>query len=328
MRFKYYKRSAVIFVNRTIPGAKRRGIMIMKKTHLNKFAIIGAGMVGTAIGYLLKKAGYEIVAIADKSAAALRRAESYTGGKPYRKPQEVLREADCILITTPDDLILSVCRDIARSPLIKGKYVFHMSGAGGLDLLEPAKKAGAVVGSIHPLQSFSSIDNAIQNIPSSYFGITADAKAKAQAEAIVLALGGKPIYISAKQKPLYHTAACVASNYLVSLLNVVESIYSSIGISEKDAKKAYLPLIYGSLKNIELSGSIQALTGPIARGDSGTIQKHVDSINVNLPQYSYLYSSLGLITVNLARKKGTLNSRQAKIISKILKGVINHEHAK
>lgn len=268
------------------------------------------------------------MAIADKSAAALRRAQSYIGGKAYRKPQEVLREADCILITTPDDIILSVCKDIALSPLIKGKYIFHMSGAGGLDLLEPAKKAGAAVASIHPLQSFSSIDNAIQNIPSSYFGITADAKAKTRAETIVLALGGKPIYISSKQKSLYHAAACVASNYLVSLLNVVESIYQSIGISEKDAKKAYLPLIYGSLKNIEFSGSIQALTGPIVRGDSGTIQKHVDAINANLPQYASLYSSLGLVTVNLARKKGTLNLRQAKKISDILKGVINHEHAK
>src|SRR5674476_603804 len=85
----------------------------MKKRYLNNFAIVGAGMVGTAIGYLLKKAGYEIVAIADKSAAALRRAQSYTGGKAYRKPQEILHEADCILITTPDDIILSVCKDIA-----------------------------------------------------------------------------------------------------------------------------------------------------------------------------------------------------------------------
>ena len=300
----------------------------MKKRPLNNFAIIGAGMVGTATGHLLKKAGYEIVAIADKSAAALQRAQSYTGGKTYRKPQEVLNEVDCILITTPDDIILSVCKDIALSPLIKGKYVFHMSGAGGLDLLEPAKKAGAMIASIHPLQSFSSIDTAIQNIPSSYFGITADTKAKREAKTIVLALGGKPIYISSKQKALYHAAACVASNYLVSLLSVVESIYQSIGISEKDAKKAYLPLIYGSLKNIELSGSIQALTGPIARGDSGTVQKHVDAINAHLPQYAFLYSSLGLVTINVAREKGTLSLKQAKIISDILKGVTSHEHAK
>jgi predicted short-subunit dehydrogenase-like oxidoreductase (DUF2520 family) len=300
----------------------------MKRRLLNNFAIIGAGMVGTATGFLLKKAGYKIVAVADKSAAALQRAQSYTGGKTYRNPQEVLHDADCVLITTPDDMISSACKDIARSPLIKGKYVFHMSGAGGLDLLDAAKKAGAMVASIHPIQSFSSIDIAVQNIPASYFGITADVKAKKQAKTIVLALGGKPIFISSEQKVLYHAAACIASNYLVALVNTVESTYQSISINKKDAKKAFLPLVYGSLKNIEVSGSVLALTGPIARGDSGTIQKHVDAINTHLPRYASFYSTLGLITVNIAKEKGSLNLKQAKTISDILKGVIHHEHTK
>ena len=140
-------------------------------------------------------------------------------------------------------------------------------------------------------------------------------------------MGGIPIVISSEQKPLYHAAACFASNYLVSLMNVVESIYKSIGINEKDAKKAYLPLVYGSLKNIEKSGSISSLTGPIARGDFGTIKKHISAINKNLPQYSSFYSSLGLITVKVAQQKGTLNARQAKKINALLKGVKN-EHSK
>lgn len=300
----------------------------MKKKNQKTFAIIGAGMVGTAIGCLLKKSGYAVAAVADKSPAALKRAHKYTGAECFRKPSDVLDKAGCILVTTPDDAILSVCRDIALHTSVKGKFVFHMSGAGGLDLLEPAKKAGAAVGSIHPLQSFSSVDNAIKSIPSSYFGITADARSKTQARDIVLALGGNPLYISDGQKPLYHAAACAASNYLVSLLNVVESIYSSIGISEKDAKKAYLPLVYGSLRNIEQSGSVQALTGPIARGDAGTIKKHVDAINARLPRYASLYSILGLAAADIARQKGTLNTRQKKIITGILKGVPNHEHAK
>jgi predicted short-subunit dehydrogenase-like oxidoreductase (DUF2520 family) len=249
----------------------------MKKRHLNNFAIIGLGMVGTAIGFLLKKAGYKIMAIADKSAAALQRAQSYTGGKAYRKPQEAVQEADCILITTPDDIILSVCKGIALSPAIKGKFVFHMSGAGGLDLLEPAKKAGAAVASIHPLQSFSSIDQAIQNIPESYFGITADKKAEMLAKNIVRDVGGSPLLISAAQKPLYHAAA---------------------------------------------------LTGPIARGDFGTVRKHIAAISDNLPQYASLYSSLGLLTVKIAQQKGTLDNRQAKKINDLLKGVINHEQSK
>jgi len=298
----------------------------MIKRHLNSFAIIGTGMVGTAIGYLLKKAGYPIVAVYDKSRAALKRALPYTGGKPLLKPQGALQEADCILITTSDDTIASACANLAAFPAIKGKFVFHMSGAGGLDLLESAGKAGASVASIHPLQSFSSIDQAIQNIPGSYFGVTADKKALSFAKNIIRSLGGIPLVISNEQKPLYHAAACFASNYLVSLLNVVESIYQAAGIHEKDARKAYLPLVYGSLKNIEKSGSILSLTGPIARGDVGTIKKHVAAINKHLPQYSSLYSSLGTATVKVARKKGTLNAGQARKINAILKGA-KHEHS-
>ena len=302
-------------------------VLIMKKQPLNNFAIIGAGMVGTAIGFLLKKAGYNIIAISDKSPAALKRALPYTGGKAFRKPREAIQEADCILIITPDDAISSACQDIALCPAIKGKFVFHMSGAGDLDLLDSAKKAGAAVGSIHPLQSFSSIDQAIKNIPGSYFGITADKKARLPAKIIIRNLGGIPLIISSDQKPLYHAAACFASNYLVSLMNVVESIYQAIGLNEKDAKKAYLPLVYGSLKNIENSGSIHSLTGPIARGDFGTIKKHISAINNNLPQFSSLYSSLGLIAVKVAKQKGTLNNRQAKTMHTILKGV-NNEYTK
>ena len=302
-------------------------IMTMKKRPLNNFAIIGAGMVGTAIGFLLKKAGYKVLAIADKSPAALKRALPYTGGKTFRKPQKAVQDVDCILITTPDDTISSACQEIALCPALKGKFVFHMSGAGGLDLLESAKKAGAAVASIHPLQSFSSIDQAIKNIPGSYFGITADKKAQQSARNIVRDLGGIPLLISSDQKPLYHAAACFASNYLVSLMNTVESIYQAIGLNEKDAKTAYLPLVYGSLTNIDNSGSITSLTGPIARGDFGTIKKHISAINKNLPQYSSLYSSLGLITVKVAQQKGTLNARQAKTMNAILKGVKN-EHTK
>lgn len=293
----------------------------MKKRPLNSFAIIGAGMVGTAIGFLLKKAGYKITAIADKSPAALKRARSYIEGVLFCSPQEAVQRADCILITTPDDKISSACKEIALCPAIKNKLVFHMSGAGDLDILDSAKKAGASVGSIHPLQSFSSIDQAIKNIPGSYFAVTSDNKAQAPAKNIVRNLGGIPFLISSNQKPLYHAAACIASNYFVSLMNTVESIYQAIGLNEKDAKKAYLPLVYGSLRNIEKSDSISSLTGPIARGDLGTIKKHISAISKNLPQYSSLYSSLGLITVKVAQKKGTLNARQAKEINAILKGV-------
>ncbi|OGP66387.1 MAG: hypothetical protein A2W27_01280 [Deltaproteobacteria bacterium RBG_16_44_11] len=300
----------------------------MKNKYSYNFFIIGLGMVGTAIGHLLREAGHQITTVSDKSLPALKKAKPYTGGKTFRNLYEALNNADCILITTPDDAISSACREISRSPAIKGKFVFHMSGAGGLDLLDAARNAGAYVASIHPLQSFSSVDNAISNIPKSYFGITADEKAKRPAKNIVRDLGGIPIFISDKQKPLYHAAACLASNYFVCLLNAVESIYQAIGIDEKKAKKAYLPLVYGSLKNIERSGSTKSLTGPIARGDFGTIKKHIAAINKVMPQCSLLYSSLGAVAVQVAKQKGSLNARQAKIINELLKGAIKHEHSK
>lgn len=301
-------------------------ILNMRKKHFYNFAIIGTGTVGTAIGYLLKESGHNIIAVSDKSSAALKRALPYTGGRTYKLSGNLAANVDCILITTSDNDILSACGKITRDTDLRGKFVFHMSGAGGLDLLEPARKAGAAVASIHPIQSFSSIDNAIQIIPGSVFGITADKKAEKIARQIVCNLDGIPLIISEEQKPLYHAAACFASNYLVALMHVVESIYQSIGLSAKEAQKAYLPLVYGSLNNIKLSGSIQAITGPIARGDSHTIKKHIDAINKSLPQHSSLYKHLGLIASDLGQKKGTLNANQATIINKLLKGVINHEH--
>lgn len=298
--------------------------MITKKQSF-KFSIIGAGMVGTAIGFLLKKAGHEIVSFADLSAAHLKRAQSSTGAECFRNPAQASARADCLLITTPDDRIQSVCTEIVNGSSVKGKKVFHMSGAGGLDLLEPAALAGAFVASIHPLQSFSSIDGAIASIPGSYFGVTAAKGIKKLSADIVHDLHGIPIFITPAQKPLYHAAACIASNYLVSLMSVVESIYLSIGFSEKDARKAYLPLVYGSLTNIANQGCKKALTGPIARGDSGTIQKHIEAMACHHPELSALYADMGMIAVRLARQKGTLNAEQVKIINKLLKGSKN-EH--
>lgn len=277
-------------------------------------------MVGTAIGCLLRKAGFNVVAISDISRAAMKRSLRYTGGRSFSSPRDAAKNADCILITTPDDAIFSACEQVSFLPDIKGKFVLHMSGAGGLDMLEPAKKAGAFVASIHPLQSFSSIDQAIKNIPGSYFGVTAGRHDLSLVKNLIRKIGGIPMLISDAQKPLYHAAACFASNYLVTLLNIVDSIYQSIGIKAKDASKAYLPLVYGSLRNVERSGSILSLTGPIARGDVGTVRKHSLAIRKKMPRYSTLYSALGEATVDVARKKGTLNHKKAKKMKSILKG--------
>jgi len=284
-------------------------------------AIIGLGKVGTAVGHLLKSAGYEIVAVADRLPENLRRGINYTGGQIFTDSAEAASLAECILITTGDDDIASACEEISRrGGVTAGKKVVHMSGAGSLDLLQAARSAGAYVASIHPLQSFAGVDGAIKSIPGSTFGITADEAIRDWSVRMVFDLGGTPFFIAEEDKPLYHAAACLASNYLATLMYTVEEIYLSLGIAQTEALNAFWPLVRGTMNNLETKGVIQALTGPIARGDAGTIEKHLTAIREKMPRLLPLYCVMGMQTVELGMRKKTLTPDRAEIIRNLLKG--------
>ena len=235
--------------------------------------------------------------------------------------------ATCIFITTTDDAIASVCHEIVAGGAIrKGDKVIHMSGAGGLDLLAPARRAGAHVASIHPIQSFADVEGAIINIPGSTFGITADDELRAWAVSMVNALKGVPFFVPEKDKALYHAAACMASNYLTTLMHMVETTYQALGLSRKEAIRAFWPLVKGTLLNIETRGAIEALTGPIARGDAGTIEKHLQALRETLPDLLNAYCELGLMTVDIALQKASLAHDRAQTIKTLLKGGITDEY--
>lgn len=289
-------------------------------------AILGLGKVGTAVGNLLRSAGYEIVAVAGRSIANLRQGITYTGGEAFTDFSAAAALADCIMITTSDDAIASVCSEICqRGAIHPGKKVIHMSGAGGLVLLSPATKAGASVASIHPLQSFASVEGAISSIPGSTFGITADKEIQDWSEQLVQDLGGNPFTIADEDKPLYHAAACLASNYLTTLIYNVEAIYQSLGIAPAEALRAFWPLVKGTMKNIENNGTMQALTGPISRGDAGTVAKHLAALQDRFPTLLPLYCTLGKETISLGLKKKTLDPNKAELINKLLEREAEHD---
>jgi predicted short-subunit dehydrogenase-like oxidoreductase (DUF2520 family) len=301
--------------------------MVHHRPAKDRIAILGLGKVGTAVGYLLKSSGYRIVAVADSSPAALEKGISFTGGKSFERPAEAAAEANCVIITTIDDAIASVCREIVMAGAVKaGDKVIHMSGAGGLDLLAEAKKAGASVASIHPIQSFADVEGAIRNIPGSTFGITADEEIKDWAVAMVKALKGAPFFVPEKDKALYHAAACMASNYLTTLMHMVERTYQSLGLSREEAIRAFWPLVKGTLLNVETKGTVGALTGPIARGDAGTIEKHLQALRESLPDLLNAYCVLGLMTVDIALQKESLAPERAETIKTLLKGGSKDEH--
>jgi len=284
-------------------------------------AIIGAGKVGTAVGYLLRSAGYNIVALADLSGDALRRGAEYTGGNTFTDPARAAAMADAVFITTVDDMIASVCESLSsRGAITPGQKVVHMSGAGGLDLLESARASGALVASIHPLQSFVDVRGVIENIPGSTFSITAQQEITTWAVQIVKDLGGVAFFVADEDKPLYHAAACIASNYLVTLMNIVVSLYGCLGLEPVDAAAAFWPLVKGTISNIEHRGPEKALTGPIARGDIETVRKHLDALRSKAPSTLPLYTELGIFTLEIGLKNGTLSKDKAEEILSYLKG--------
>ncbi|MCX5853901.1 MAG: DUF2520 domain-containing protein [Deltaproteobacteria bacterium] len=287
----------------------------------NTVAILGLGKVGTACGYLLKAAGYPVVAVASRSQTSLNQGIAYTGGEPFTRFSEAAMRAECIFITTSDDAIMSICEEISKKGCLRpGKKVIHMSGAGGLDLLEAARTSGANVASIHPLQSFADVEAAIRNIPGSTFGITAQEEIRNWSIRIVRDMGGNPFFVSEEDKPLYHTAACMASNYLTTLIHTVEQIYQSLGLSHDEAIHAFWPLIRGTLRNIEQKGTASALTGPVARGDMSTIRKHMEALHDKLPVYLEAYCAMGILAADLGLEKKTLSEEQAETIKKTLRG--------
>lgn len=291
------------------------------KKNKDRIVIIGSGKVGTAIGYLLRSAGYSICGVYDQSIQAAQTAIPYTGGRVCTIQELADIKADGIFITTVDDAIAAVCKSLVQERAINpGSKVIHMSGAGSIELIGSARSQGAFVASIHPVQSFADTENAISRIPGSLFGITADNEIKNWSVKLVEDLGGIPFFVDESDKPLYHAAACMASNYLTTLLFMVIDIYKTLGLTQDNAIKAFQPLVRGTLSNIENKGAVQALTGPIARGDIGTIEKHLKILHEKLPQYLKVYCELGIITIDVGLLKGSIDNAKAEDISKLLKG--------
>lgn len=292
-----------------------------KSLFRRRFAIIGAGKVGTAIGHILQNGGFNIVAVASRSEKSLDQAQRFITGFKTQDVTEAAKLADLILITTNDDQVEAVCEEIAKNMgVVPSNVVFHVSGALSTSVLHAARKSGARVGSIHPLQSFATVEGAIRQLPGSVFGMTAEEDVLLLAREIVEALGGTAIQIKDEDKALYHAAACVASNYFVALIHFAQSIYRGIGVPPEVALQALLPLIKGTLANMESQGTSAALTGPIARGDMGPIKAHLDALKKKLPEKEKLYCELGKYTTLVALEKGTISEGTKRELIQLLQG--------
>jgi predicted short-subunit dehydrogenase-like oxidoreductase (DUF2520 family) len=282
-----------------------------------KLGFIGAGTVGTALAARLSQSGYPVVAVASRTKASAQKLSDAVGYCPvFDTNQEAADHAELIFITTPDDAIAPVAAEIKWHP---GQSVIHCSGADSVASLEPAKKAGAQVGALHPLQTFASVEQAMENMPGSTFALEAEEPLLATLKEMAAALGGSWVVLKSSDKVLYHASAVIACNYLVTLVKIASELWQSFGVPPQKATQALLPLLRGTLHNIETIGIPNCLTGPIARGDVGTINKHLEALAETAPQILPTYRELGRQTVPIALAKGKIDKSQAKELEAIFR---------
>ena len=286
-----------------------------------KIAIIGCGRVGTSLALYLERAGYTVAGLASRRLASAEAAAALlqAPGLLSERPEQATLPAQVVFITTPDDAIAGVCRETARrGGFAPGSVVLHCSGALPSTILAPAREAGAHIGSIHPLQSFAAPSADHDPFQGIIISVEGDGPALVRAEAVSADLKARCHRIRTGAKTLYHAAAVVASNYLVTLLDLSFALLAEAGVPPEDAPDVMGPLIDGTLANVRRSGPAAALTGPVARGDSQTIADHMAAVGRLNPDSLPLYRALGLATVAVARRGGHIDEAQGKDLIRLL----------
>jgi len=284
-----------------------------------RMIFIGAGPVGLTMGRLFSDAGHKIVYFLSRNEKNRQKAKEFSRAlKTGSRFSQVDEDFDILFISTPDDTIAEIAERIA--PQIKSSrnfYAGHFSGSIPSSVLRPLKNKGCRIGSLHPLQTFASPEETINTFAGTYICVEGDKEAVNLFSRLATEIGGNPFSISTDKKPLYHAAAVIACNYLVTLVNEAQRLLQEIGINKENAAKMLLPLIKATVKNIETVGIPEALTGPIARGDVATVLNHIENIKEKTPEFLALYAILGLKAIEVSRAKRDITDETAKNMTQL-----------
>ena len=275
-----------------------------------RFAVIGCGRAGMAFASRLAAAGYTPAGFASRSMESARRVGKISGfsGEIANKPDDAAAEADIVLITTPDAAIRQTAQELARTGSFRrGCVAFHASGALSSSELYALAEKGVSTGSIHPLQSFPAGIPEKNPFEGVMIGIEGDRQAVETARQMAIDLGGTPFSIETEGKMRYHAAAVVASNYLVTLMKTALDLLQASGVPSESRFAVLKPLIMGTLSNIENAGPVDALTGPIVRGDTDIVRAHVAAIETHNPEMVSLYKMMGRHTVDIAFERNSIS---------------------
>ncbi|RKY11252.1 MAG: hypothetical protein DRP65_04755 [Planctomycetota bacterium] len=296
----------------------------MKIVDLPTIAIIGPGKVGTSIGILASRAGYQIAAIGGRNKErTIAAAKRIGNGVRACSISEAAKKAPIVLLSVTDDAIEDICIRLAEQKKLKQKaVVVHCSGALSSNVLTSAHDyCKCSIASMHPLQTFPTIDETVKRIKGAYCFCEGDENAVSIIEQLAKSIGMKPVKISSKSKTLYHAAAVMACNYLVVLMDSAIRLAENAGIDRKTAWLSFKPLVTATLDNINSMGTADALTGPIARGDIKTVSRHLHELSSVDGVLAAVYRTMGLYAAEMAATKGTITTKKAEKIRTLLKKV-------
>lgn len=293
-----------------------------------RLGVVGVGAVGTTLAWGLAARGYPVVALASRSGeAASWLAEQLPGCRAVPSPSDVAELADLVLLTVPDDAIAAVA---AALPWRRGQAVVHCSGASPARVLASAGEHGALYGSFHPLLSISRVrptcaDEVLARLAGCTFAIEAPEPLRATLAEMAGHLGARVVSLREEDRVPYHLAAVLVSNYSVTLMAAAADLWASFGVSRDEALLSLVPLLRSAVENLERLGLPDSLTGPLARGDLGTVRAHLAYLaekgedgSVDRALLSETYRLLGLLSLPLAEAKGRLSDERRHALERLL----------
>lgn len=274
-----------------------------------RVGVIGAGRVGAVLGAALRRAGHEVVGVTGVSDASRLRADALLPGVPVLTAPEVLEHADLALLAVPDDVLAGLVAGLVDvGALHAGQFVVHPSGRHGLDVLEPARNAGALPMAIHPVMTFTGTTVDLARLADCPFGVTSPEAIRPVAEALVVEMGGEPVWVPDEARALYHASVAFGANYLMTVVLQSLDLLRAAGMDAPERLMA--PLLSASLDNALRHGDA-ALTGPVARGDAETVRAHLRTITEVSPAAASAYRALARLTADRALAAGLIDVSSA-----------------
>jgi predicted short-subunit dehydrogenase-like oxidoreductase (DUF2520 family) len=270
--------------------------------------VVSAGRVGAVLGAALAAAGHHVVATSGVSRASLKRAADLLPDVPLLPPDEVVTGAGLVVLAVPDDVLPGLVRGLAAAECFRpGQIVVHTAGSQGVEVLGPAVEQGVLALALHPVMTFTGHVEDVQRLAACSVGVTAaegDDAAWSVGEALVVEMGAEPVRVPGAARPLYHAALAHGANHLMTLVRDCVDLLDHAGVQQPERMVG--PLLSAALDNALRHGD-RALTGPVARGDVGTLRTHLAEITAADPDLAVAYRALAARTAQRANDAGLLD---------------------